>query len=158
MGTIASQITSLTIVYSTVYSDADERKHQSSGSLAFLRGIHRGPVNSPHKWPGTRKMFPFDDVIMNRVHSLLLGMWDIQNRRPTDQSRGRNTENICESKIWLVYNRCLWCFQCNIILYQSRHMEKLYLSLNCIIIFTNPISIYYSGTIWVIDLSWHEGG
>ena len=56
MGTIASQITSFTIVYSTVYSDADQRKHQSSASLAFVRGIHRGPVNSPHKWPVTRKM------------------------------------------------------------------------------------------------------
>ena len=48
MGAIACQITSLTIVYSTDYSDADKRKHQSSASLAFLRGIHRGPVNSPH--------------------------------------------------------------------------------------------------------------
>ena len=64
MGAIASQITSLTIVYSTVYSDADQRSHQSSASLAFVWGIHRGPVNSPHKWPVTRKMFPFDDVIM----------------------------------------------------------------------------------------------
>ena len=64
MGAIASQITSLTIVYSTVYSGADQSKHQSSASLAFVWGIHRGPVNSPHKWPVTRKMFPFDDVIM----------------------------------------------------------------------------------------------
>ena len=64
MGTMASQITSLTIVYSTVYSGSDQRKHQSSASLAFVRWIHRGPVNSPHKWPVTRKMFPFDDVIM----------------------------------------------------------------------------------------------
>ena len=64
MGAIASEITSLTIIYSTVYSDADQRKHQSSASLAFVRGIHRGPVNSPHKWPVTRKMFPFHDVIM----------------------------------------------------------------------------------------------
>ena len=62
MGVIASQITSLRIVYSTVYSDADQRKHQSSASLAFVRGIHRGPVISPHEWPVTRKMFPFDDV------------------------------------------------------------------------------------------------
>ena len=61
---MASQITSLTIVYSTVYSDADQRKHQSSASLAFVWGIHRGPENSPHKWPVTRKIFPFDDVIM----------------------------------------------------------------------------------------------
>ena len=64
MGTIASQITSLTVVYSTVYSDTDQRKHQSSASLAFVWGIHRRPVNSPHKWPVTRKMSPFDDVIM----------------------------------------------------------------------------------------------
>ena len=61
---IASQITRVAIVYSIVYSDADQRKHQSSASLAFVRGIHRGPVNSPHKWPVSRKMFPFDDVIM----------------------------------------------------------------------------------------------
>ena len=66
MGTIVSQITSLTIVYSTVYLGADQSKHQSSASLAFVWGIHRGPVNSPHKWPVTRKMFPFDDVIMEQ--------------------------------------------------------------------------------------------
>ena len=64
MKAIASQMTSLAIVYSTVYSDADQRKHQSSASLAFVRGIHRWPVNSPHKWPVTRKTFPFDDVVM----------------------------------------------------------------------------------------------
>ena len=62
---MASQITSFTIVYSTAYSGADQRKHQSSASLAFVRGIHRLPVNSPHKGPVTQKMFPFDDVIMN---------------------------------------------------------------------------------------------
>ena len=67
MSLMASQITSLTIVYSTVYSDADQRKHQSSATLAFVRGIHRGPVNSPHKWQVTRKMFPFDDVIMSKM-------------------------------------------------------------------------------------------
>ena len=64
MSVITSQITSHTIVYSTVYSDADQRKHQSSASLAFVQAIHRRPVNSPHKWPVMRKMFPFDDVIM----------------------------------------------------------------------------------------------
>ena len=61
-------ITSLTNVYLTIYSDVDQRKHQSSASLDFVRGIHRGPVNSPHKWPVTRKMFPFDDVIMLTSH------------------------------------------------------------------------------------------
>ena len=64
MGAMASQITSLTIVYLAVYTRADQRKHQSSASLAFVRGIHRGPVNSPHKWPVTRKMFPLDDITM----------------------------------------------------------------------------------------------
>ena len=68
MGAIASQITSLTSVYSFVYSDADQRKYQSSMSLAFVWGIDRGPVNSPHKWPVTRKMFPFDDVIMYSMY------------------------------------------------------------------------------------------
>ena len=65
MGAMASQITSLTIVYSIVHSGADQRKRQSSASLAFVRVIHRWPVNSPHKWPVTRGMFPFDDVIMH---------------------------------------------------------------------------------------------
>ena len=62
MSAIVSQITSLTIDYSTVFSGADQRKHESSALLAFVRVIHRGPVNSPHKRPVTRKMFPFDDV------------------------------------------------------------------------------------------------
>ena len=64
MGEMASQITSLTIVYSTVYLNADQRKHQSFASLAFVWGIQRWPVNSSHKGPVTQKMFPFDDVIM----------------------------------------------------------------------------------------------
>ena len=63
MGAMASKFTSLAIVYWNVYSDADQRKHQSSASLAFVWGIHRGTLNSPHKWPVTRKMFPFHDVI-----------------------------------------------------------------------------------------------
>ena len=56
MSAMASQIISLMIV--------DQRKHQSFASLAFVSGIHRWPVNSLHKGPVTRKMFPFDDVIM----------------------------------------------------------------------------------------------
>ena len=65
MSAMASRLTSLTIVNSTVYSRRRSKKHQSSLSLAFVRGIHRWPVNSPHKGPATRKMFPFDDVIMS---------------------------------------------------------------------------------------------
>ena len=63
MNATAAQITSLTIVYSTV-SGADQTKHQRSASLAFVRGIHRSPVNSPHKGPVTREMFPFDNLII----------------------------------------------------------------------------------------------
>ena len=64
MSTLSSQITSLKIAYSTVHSGADQRKHQRSASLTFVRGIHRWPVNSRHKEPVTQKVFPFDDVIM----------------------------------------------------------------------------------------------
>ena len=64
MSAMSSHITSLAIVYSIVYSGAEERKHQSCASLAFVRRIHRRPVNSPHKGLVTRKTFPFDDVII----------------------------------------------------------------------------------------------
>ena len=64
MGAMASQITGLTIVYLTVYWSADQRKHQSSASLGSVMGIHRWPVNSSFKGPITRKLFPFNDVIM----------------------------------------------------------------------------------------------
>ena len=67
MGAMASKITSLTVVYSIVYWGADQRRPQRSASLAFVWGIHRWPVNCPHKRPVTRKMFPFDDVIMHRL-------------------------------------------------------------------------------------------
>ena len=67
MGVMPSQITSLAIVHSTVYSGADQRKRQSSASLAFMRGIHLWTVKSPHKWPIMWKMFPFDDVIMKKT-------------------------------------------------------------------------------------------
>ena len=80
MGAIASQITSLTVVYSTVCSNPDQRKHQSSASLAFVPGIHRWPVNSPHKWPVMRKMFSYDDVIMGQLkHWTLVRISHINN-------------------------------------------------------------------------------
>ena len=75
MGMIASQITSLMIVFSSVYLDTDQRKHQSSVLLSFVWGVHRRPVNSPHKWPITRKMFPFDEVIMSDWIRLTWASW-----------------------------------------------------------------------------------
>ena len=82
MSAMASQITGLTIVYSTV-SGADQWKHQSSVSLAFVKGIHRRPVISPHKGPITRKMFPFDDVIV------------ILNRSLLNHTETRKSANMC---------------------------------------------------------------
>ena len=62
MGTMASQITGVSVVHAIVCSGVDQRKHQNS--LASVRGIHLWPVNSPHKRPVTRNIFPFDYVIM----------------------------------------------------------------------------------------------
>ena len=64
MSVMVSQITSPTIVYSTIFLGADQRKPQNSASVAFARGLHRRPVYSPHEGPVTLKMFPFDNVIM----------------------------------------------------------------------------------------------
>ena len=68
---MVSQVTNLTIEYPTVYIGTDQRKYQSSASLAFVSEIHWWPVNSPQKWPVTRKMFPFDDVIMSVARQTL---------------------------------------------------------------------------------------
>ena len=57
------------------FSGADQRKHQSSASLAFLWGFYRTPVNSPHKGPVTRKMLSFDDVIMRRDRLLIVSLY-----------------------------------------------------------------------------------
>ena len=69
MRAMASQITGVLIVCPTVCSGADQRIHQSSASLAFVRGSYQSPVNYPHKGPVTLKMLTFDDVIMNVVHA-----------------------------------------------------------------------------------------
>ena len=110
MTTLASQITSLAVVYSTVYSDADQRKHQSSASLAFVRGIHRGPVNSPHKWPVTRKMFPFDDVIMQTYFTDTgTVVRSHRSNRPVSQCTCPISHNtpfrteMCTFLFWMVY-------------------------------------------------------
>ena len=100
MSTIASQITSLTIVYSTVYSGADQSKHQSSTSLAFVWGIHRSPVNSPHKWPVTRKMFPFDDVIMRSGENVSMS-WCQYVGADVDESRVPRTSGGAHRWSWV---------------------------------------------------------
>ena len=79
MNTMASQITGVSIVCSIVCSDADQRKYQSSVPLDFVRGSHRWPMHSPNKGPVTRKIFPFDDVIMETK--------DIWRRSHSEQRR-----------------------------------------------------------------------
>ena len=113
MSTMASQITSLTIVYTSVYSGVVQRKYQSSASLAFVRGMQRWPANSPHKRPVTRKIFPFDDVIM------------VPCAKPC-KSSGRSIVNEClvtSAKTIIYYQMCLkqdtWhiiegCFMCHV--------------------------------------------
>ena len=97
---MASQITSSSIVYSTVHSGAYQRKHQTSTSLDFVRGIHRSPVNSPHKGPVTRKMFPFDDVIMLSKLCLSSIIWsddniqDVQRDLPRSRDTSRFTVSV----------------------------------------------------------------
>ena len=69
---MASQIVGVSIVCSTVCSGADQRKYRGSTPLAFVRGIHRSPVDSPHKGPIARKMFPFDDAILKFIFPYML--------------------------------------------------------------------------------------
>ena len=79
---MASQITGVTIVCSTVSSGADQRKHQRSTLLAFVRGIHGWPVNFPHKGLVARKMFPFDDANMffhHNSNSMAIGFYSINS-------------------------------------------------------------------------------
>ena len=108
MSAMASKFAGVTIVYTTVCSGADQRKHQSSAPLAFMRGIHRWPVNSPHKGPVTRKMFPFDDVIM-------IAITPQQSRMGPPHAKCHNsflikkhmyisgTTNYFQVEIWLEY-------------------------------------------------------
>ena len=122
MNTIACQITSLTIVYLTVNSDTDQRKHQSSASLAFVRGIHRRPVNSPHKGPVTRKMFSFDDVIMLRKSGIqFIGyQWHLDwncSGRPI--SKAFSALLACE-------NTLLWKLLCLIIFINKQRVKIWY--------------------------------
>ena len=78
---MVSQIAGVSIVHSTVCSGADQRKHQCSASLPFVRGIHRCPVIFPHKGPVTRKMFPFDDNITTRFLQRMLQLIELLKKR-----------------------------------------------------------------------------
>ena len=104
MNTNVFQITHLTIVYSNVYSGADHRKHQSSASLAFVWRIPRWPVNSPHKGPVTRKMFPFDDVNMLKKQGLPVLICHILYQTA-------NCFNFMRTIIIIKYRPNVFCFE-----------------------------------------------
>ena len=85
MGATAFQITSLTIVYSTVYSGADQRKHQSSVLLAFVCGIHRWPVNSRTNGQLRGKCFHLmTSSCQTSIDVILLIRWKISEEAMTD--------------------------------------------------------------------------
>ena len=64
MVVIASQITNLRLFFQPFIQRQVKENIKAPRNMAFVRGLPRGPVNSPHIWPVTRKMFLFDDVIM----------------------------------------------------------------------------------------------
>ena len=103
---MAFQITSHTILCSPVCLGANQRKYQSSASLDFVRGIHRGPVNSSHKGPVTRKMFPFDDVIMITPCLVIPPINGVRKFQPDSQCNSfyvvRMSELIKATDIWPV--------------------------------------------------------
>ena len=156
MNTMASQITSLTIVYSTVYSGADQRKHQSSASLAFVRGIHWWPMNSLHKGPVTRKMFPFDDVIMN----LLIPGYSVSS-----EGSGKSTLNPYEMKTDLLHSKhtgyikpyytCLTITRS--ILWITIELQILHLSITMLRMYMNrceKFQVMYQRFLSQITVSW----
>ena len=103
MGAMASQITSLMIICSTVHSGADQRIYRSSASLAFVWGIHLSPVNSSHKGPVTRKMLPFDDVIVQRFHVRVPDpQKSCNDLTQTNKGHHHNRSNEGPKVIWLL--------------------------------------------------------
>ena len=125
VSTMASHITSLTIVYSTVYSGEDQRKYPSSALLALcVQGIHQRLVNSLHKRPVTRKLFPLDDVIMAQ------GAWVIRlvsevTRQPT----------VTEMSVWRVLRLMIYSLATLIFLLGIMPFSYLwfFLILNCLL-------------------------
>ena len=97
------------IVYSTIYSGAEQREHQSYASLAYVPGIHRWPMNSPHIRPVTRKMFPFDDVIMYSLYPLQCRMqYYVISDRPTciKSSSSLSSSSLSSSSSFYCHYHC----------------------------------------------------
>ena len=119
MSTMASQITSLGIVYSTFYSGADQRKHQRSASLTSVWWIHRWPINSPHKRPVTRKHFPFDDVNME---------WHCPAKNSTQKRLGRwivSSAPKLLSGLWVTRYDITYWLQFHVRIDKNTHHNKV---------------------------------
>ena len=127
MGAVASQITNPIIVYSTVYSGSDQRRHQSPASLAFVREIHRWPVNSRHKWLVTRKMknvfiwwYYYDNEIVFGTNILEKSsethVWYMSKHRP-----GSDINRLISRQFWI---------PCNQTMFMTRGNRKMLL-INC---------------------------
>ena len=109
MGSVASQITRVSIIYSTVCSGADQRKHYSSTSLAFVRDIHQWQVNSPHKEPVTRKMFPCADVIMGWLASepvMFYRNMDVSQQLTCDRRAIRSCVHWIKNAVGILWSCC----------------------------------------------------
>ena len=113
-----------------------KEKHQRSASLAFVRGIHRWPVNSPHKWPVTRKMFPFDDVIMLDVDQQAGGAYLISDATTTNTTSYESCETELiillrnDTEIWRMHiYMCvfMWVYVCSSTCSQSYQQAQWWL-------------------------------
>ena len=157
MGATGSKSTSLTIVYSAVYSDADQRKHQGSASLAFVWGIHRWPVNSPHKWPVTRKMFPLDDVIMD-CRASQADLWH-SGTASTVKRLGRVNDGIFAAIIWqrdwhsILFSQELWDITLRTPEYsgQSRSIPCLLMTWQCCVAGSSTCMILATW-VWYVNV------
>ena len=95
IGSMAPQITGVLIVCLTVCSGTYQRKHQR---LAFVMGIYRWPGDFPHKGPVTRKMFPFDDVIMTKLIN-----WTVSTVRKMAWKLNTGNSRWIDKVIWMSY-------------------------------------------------------
>ena len=152
MSAMASQIFGVSIVYSTVCSGADQRKHQSSVSLAFVWRIHRQLVNSPQKEPATRKMFPFDDVIMCIYQNI-----------KTNFADDRETSGIIEYNNFLVrwifrpYYLTILCICTRIVWYDMIWYDMIWYDLmSCDVMWCDMV---WCGVMWcdvIYDMIWYD--
>ena len=131
MSAMASEITIPTIVWSAVYSGTGQRKLPSSASLAFERGIHRWPVNSPHKGPVTRKMFPLDDVIMCKKSKMEIRHPDSRqmvSALSLHQLHGLKYILPCDG---VSHHRCLDCLLSRLFRRKSKNTSRLRVTSLC---------------------------